>query len=188
MTFRLDNIIEEWAALYKPIAHDKAKGSKDKRFFRIKTISADNEFGRNANMVKSPCVLFSVLVDAQTKGRENSVDYRYEIYFASKAVARSLAKNAKQDGDAGTDQQLAMDDMVQDLLAYLWRLRRDGINPVTNAPVDAITWQGLKGLQLDKAEWASLPVKFNEWHIMGLSITGLSPRLLCVRPSLYAQP
>lgn len=188
MNFRFDKILEDWASIYKPIGHDKQKGSKNKRFFRIKTISTDNEFMRNANSVGTPCMLFSVLIDAETDGKDKAVNYRYMIYFASKSISRTLAKNAKQDDDLGYDQQLAMDSMVQDLLAYLHVIRQTGVCPITNVPFDNVTVQGLKGLMLDRADWASAPVKFNEWHIMGLAIQGISPRLLCVNKEQYLLP
>jgi len=185
MKFRFDNILEDWTVLYKTLSHDKAKDSKNKRFFRIKTIDTTNEFGRNSNTLQSPCMLYSVMVDAENDGRAKVVSYRYEIYFASRAISRGLAKNAKQNDELGTDQQLAMDDMVQDLLAYLHEMKLTGACPITKQMLDNVQLQGLKGLQLDKAEWASIPIKFGEWHIMGLSIEGIAPRLLCVNTELY---
>ncbi len=185
MNFRLDNILEDWASHYLPLSHDKEKGSKDKRFFRIKTINSENEWMRNTNTVKSPCMLFSVLIDAQANGNNKTVNYLYTIYFASKAISRGLAKNVKQDDENGTDQQLDMDDMVQDLIAYLHKIKSDGKCPITNKEFDAPTREALKGLQLDKVEWASIPVKYNEWHIMGVSLEQITPRLLCVNQEKY---
>ncbi len=185
MTFRFDNIVENWASIYSPIGHDKQRNSANKRFFRIKTISTDNEFARKANVLKSPCVLFSVLVDAEIGENRSAVKYRYEIYFASKAEQRSLAQTSRQDEALTADQHLLMDEMVQDLIAYLSELRQTSVCPVTGRPLDPITIQGLRGLQLDKAEWMSMPVKFSDWHIMGLSIDGYSPRRLCVMPERY---
>lgn len=186
MLFRLDNLLENWASLYKPLSHDKAKGSKDKRFYRIKSIATDNEFGRNSNVAKSPSMLFSVLIDAQANGKSNFISYRYEVYFVSKAVSRGLAKTARQDDDLGADHQLLMDEMVQDLLAYLHLCKHTGSCPIENTEFDDVTKAGLKGLRLDDAQWASIPLQFkNEWHVMGLSIEGIAQRDLCVDKELY---
>ncbi len=185
MFFRFDNILEDWATLYKPISHSKQAQSKDKRFFRIKTVTQDNEWQRNVSSLKSPCMLFQVMIDAQSKGKDKSVDYLYTIYFASKATSRGLAKTARQDDDCATDQQVAMDDMVQDLLAYLYELRSKGTCPITGKQLDAPTRNALRGLMLESAEWASIPVKFNEWHLLGLQLEQTMPRNLCVNAEKY---
>ena len=65
MKANLSSILETWATLYDPIAHKPAKGSKLKAFYRIKTINEQNEFMRNQNTAKSPCMAYSVLVDAE---------------------------------------------------------------------------------------------------------------------------
>lgn len=91
-------------------------------------------------------------------------------YFMSRAKTRSLAKNAKQDDELGTDQQLLMDDMVQDLIQYLRDLKHYGRCPITGETYDTPTMLSLRGLSLDKCEWGSLPVKYAEWHLMELSI------------------
>lgn len=185
MQFRLDNILEDWASLYKPLSHSKGKNSKDRRFFRVKNVTTDNEWLRNVNTIKSPCMLFSVLIDAQANGMDKKVNYLYNVYFAAKAASRGLAKNAKQDDDCATDQQTEMDEMAQDLIAYLHELQTKGVCPISGKTFDAPTFQSLRGLQLDKVEWASIPVKYNEWHLLGVSIEGISPRLLCVNKEKY---
>lgn len=192
MTFRFDNILEEWAQNYKPLSHNPAKNAKDCTFYRIRTLNTDNAFARNQNMAKSPCMAYSVLIDAETKGTK-AVSYLHTIYFLSRATATSLAKNAKQDDELGCDQQLLLDEMVQDLLAYLWKLRHDGKNSITGQTYDRATTEALRGLDLDGADWASAPiplggVKFADWHVMGLQIEQIAPRLLCVNEEKYITP
>ena len=43
----------------------------------------------------------------------------------------------------------------------------------------------IRGMQLESAEWASAPVKYAEWHVMGLNIEQNAPRQLCVNKELY---
>ncbi len=185
MTFRLDNILEDWAAMYKPIGHDKNRSLKDKRFFRIKDLGQENEWHRNANTLKSPCLLYSAMIDAESQGNGKSVNYLHKIYFAAKLEARSLAKSARQDNELGAEQQMELDDMVQDLLAYLYKIRETGVCPISGTPFDTPTRNALRGLDLEKAEWASIPAKFAEWYPMGLYIQQITPRLLCVNPERY---
>lgn len=185
MAYRFDNILEYWAVIYKPLSHKKEKKAKAKRFYRIKNLTTDNEFARNANTALSPCMLYSVLIDAETDGSSDRITYHHEIYFATKAESRSLAKTARQDDDLGADIHISMDGMVQDLLAYLHTLVHTKQYPLTGEPVAPTLLQRLRGLRLDKAQWASCPVKFNEWHLMGLSIEEIAPRYKCVNPEYY---
>ena len=43
----------------------------------------------------------------------------------------------------------------------------------------------LRGINLDKAEWASIPVKYAEWHILGIQLEQISPRTICVNKEKY---
>lgn len=180
----LSKILEQWAILYMPISHDPQRGSKDKAYYEVKTINQDSEFMRNQNIAKSPCMAYSVLIDARADGTKR-VNYQNVIYFLSRAKTRSLAKNAKQDDELGTDQQLLMDEMVQDLLAYLKELKRTFVNPITGEAYDEETKKAIYGLSLDTAEWASIPVKFGEWHIMGLNIDQDTGALSCIKREKY---
>lgn len=186
MTFRFDDILEQWAMCYKPISHNPERNSKEKAFYRIKTINMENELMRNQNMAKSPAMAYSVIVDGEAKGK-GTISYEHTIYFFSRAVSHSLAKTAKQDENIGIDQQQLMDEMVQDLLAYLWELKSTGRDPITGQVYDASTVKSLRGLDLEKANWATIPnvVKFGEWHIMGLQIEQIVPRQLCINKAKY---
>ncbi len=189
MTSNLSTILEKWAQLYKPISHDPKRGSKDKAYYEIKTINQDSEFVRNQNTAKSPCMAYSVLVDAEMNSTK-VVNYRHTVYFMSRAKTRSLAKNAKQDDELGTDQQLLMDDMVQDLIQYLRDLKHYGRCPITGETYDTPTMLSLRGLSLDKCEWGSLPVKYAEWHLMELSIDQDQPlpAIGCINKEKYHLP
>lgn len=180
----LSSILEKWAEVYLPISHDPMKGSKQKAYYEIKAIDSSSEFVRNVNTAKSPCMAYSVLVDARVQGSKG-VNYSHTVYFLSKAKSFGLAKTAKQDDDLGADVQLQMDGYVQDLLAFLFELKRSGVNPLTGEQYDRPTMEALRGLDLEHAEWASVPVKYNEWHIMGLQVEQIAPRLLCVNPQKY---
>ncbi len=185
MKSNLAPIIEKWAEIYPPISHNPSKKSKDKAFYLIRTINDNSEFMRNSNTAKSPAVAYSVLIDAE--GTNNAVvSYAHNIYFLCRARQQSLAKSARQDDDLGMDEQMRMDDMAQDLLSYLNYLKHYGHCPVTYQTFDAVTMQSLAGLQIAHAEWASIPVKYGEWHILALQIEQNQPRnLQCFNPEIY---
>ena len=64
--FRFDNILEEWAKRYKPLSHDP-QSAKTRTFYRLKTINMENAVMRNQNTAKSPCMAYSIVVDAEMK-------------------------------------------------------------------------------------------------------------------------
>ncbi len=185
MKSNISTILEKWAELYKPIGHDPKRGSKDKAYYEIKTINQDSEFVRNQNTAKSPCMAYSVLIDAEMSNAK-VINYRHNIYFMVRAKTRSLAKNAKQDDELGTDQQQQMDEMVIDLLLYLRELKRTGKCPITGQAYDAVTMESFRGLSLERAEWGSLPVKYAEWYLMELSIDQDQP-IGCMNREKYKQ-
>ena len=180
----LSQILEKWAELYKPLSHDPKKDSKAKAYYNIRTINNDSEFVRNQNTAKSPCMAYSVLIDAQSTHAQN-VSYAHTVYFLSRTVARSLAKNAKQSDDMGMDHNELMDSMVRALLAYLRQLKHTGKCPITGTPLDEPTRRAVMGLDLDKAEWASLPVKYAEWNVMALQIEQNIQCSPCINPEDY---
>lgn len=184
MTANLSPILEKWAELYTPIAHNPEKGSKDKAYYEIRTINDNSEFVRNQNTAKSPALAYSILIDAEgTNSRV--VNYAHTIYFLARAASRSLAKSARQDDALGGNMEMMLDEMVQDLIAYLRELKHNQRCPLTGQTYDRATMMALSALDLDKAEWASIPVKYAEWHVMGLQLEQNTPRQLCINREKY---
>ena len=83
---------------------------------------------------------------------------------------------------------MEMDDFVQELLAYLKELRHTGRCPLSNATFDRATMEALRGIDLEKAQWASIPIKYGEWHILGLQLEQIAPRQLCINRAHYTIP
>ena len=183
---RLDEILEHWAEIYTPISHDPIPGSDHKAYYRIKTINMENELMRNHNRASSPCLCYSVIVDAEARSTKQ-VSYQHTLYFMSRAKARALTKEAKNNEDLGIDQQLFMDEMARDLLSYLQYLKANGKDPITEEKYDPHTINTLRGLNLDSVHWASLPlvVKYGEWHVLGMQIEQLIPLSPCFNPQKY---
>lgn len=186
MVFRFDNILENWAEIYKPLSHDPKAGSKDCTYYRIRTIDTQNTFMRNQNTAKTPCMAYSVLIDAESTSAK-TISYLHTIYFMTKTHS-SLAKTPRQDDMQIADMQLLMDEMVQDLLAYLYDLRHNGRCPITGRELSAEEKTAIRGLQLEKSEWASLPVKFADFWVLSLQIEQTMQHSTCINPEVYKVP
>lgn len=198
--FRLDNILEAWATAYKPLSHNPDDGKKHRSFYRIDTINGNNEFVQNYNIAPSPCMAYSTLVDGSlARSNKKVISYRHSIYFMVRQnPPASKAKTVTNDSLEATSAKYDADDLVQDLLAFLFALKdasgqsvrgtgtsgTDFVHKiVATLPEDDL--KALSGLQLEGAEWGTLPVRYNQWWICGLQIEQLAPRSLCVVPERY---
>ena len=194
--FRLDNILEAWACIYKPMSHDSSTSAKqeDKAFFRVDRFELENEFARSFNLLKKPCLCYTTSIDAQlAKNNPKAVDYTYGFYLCTKQ--RSSA-NYMTDDEGAALAKVDLNDMVIDLLAFLFTIRdtaggktvpADMPDCIKNivAELSAEDRNGLRGLRLDDAAWWSTPRYKNGWWIMGVELSGIDPRRLCVVPERY---
>jgi hypothetical protein len=196
--FRLDNILERWAELYKPLSHSV----ESKKFFRISMIDAQSYFIRNYNMMDGVALAYATHIDAElAQQNPKAINYRHVIYFLSKQQ-NAQDKTDVTDEDAATEARFLTDEMVQDLLAVLWAMK--GIvggkslqaEQTSALPVevqqfiqqtasDAQYREGLRGLQLDKANWGTIPAKISGWQVCSLIIEQNAPRLLCINQERY---
>ena len=198
--FRLDNILERWASLYRPLHHDAVQHPS---FFRIGMIDANSFFVRNFSKMGGCCMAYATHIDAElAQQNPKQVSYRHVIYFMVKQQAGTLSKTQITDDDAATEARFRTDAMVQDLLAMLFTLKSfcngknlpkatlealpaDVKNFITIIAADADYHEGLRGLQLDKANWTTLPGMLNGWQLCGLEIEQITPRELCINSEKY---
>ena len=199
--FRLDNILDRWAAIYAPLKHDPISRPT---FFRIGMIDANSFFVRNFSKMSGACMAYATHIDAElAQQNPKQVSYRHVIYFMVKQHAGTLSKTQITDDDAATEARFQTDTMVQDLLAMLFTLKSfcngknlpkatlealpaDVKNFITTIALDADYHEGLRGLQLEQAAWNTLPgVVLNGWHLCALSIEQINPRQLCINAERY---
>ena len=195
--FRLDDILEHWAQIYSPLSHTPGQKSDHRTFFRVSMIDANSEFVRNFATTPSPAMAYATHIDAELAAQNpKAISYRHVIYFMVKQTAGTLSKTAATDELAATEARFQTDDLVQDLLAYLFLLKgmAGGKSPSADAATvlsgfpaefDRPTREGLRGLNLDQAHWGTLPMMLSGWHICGLTIEQTAPRDLCIVPSRY---
>lgn len=194
--FRLDNILEQWATIYKPMSHDPSAGARpeDKAFFRIDRFELENEFARTFNLRQKPCLCYATSIDAAlADNNPKAVDYNYGLYICQRQ--RQAANYAADDEGAA----LAKDDlneMTIDMLAFLFGLRdvvqrrtlpQDFPQSVRDiaASLDSDQLEGLRHLRLEKTAWWTTPRYKNGWWIMGIEMSGPDPRRLCIVPEKY---
>lgn len=188
--FKFDNVLEHWATIYKPISHDPAAKSKDKRFFRIQELDLQSEWSRNMNTIDKPCMLYRNAVEAEIdKQNPKRVNRFWGIYLA---VKQKSANNVIDEA-AADDCKTLLDEMTIDLLAWLFDLkekagngRTDIANPFFSLS-DRETREALRGLRLEQTAWWSTPVHLAGWWVMGIEFHGLDPRQLCVNKEKYRE-
>ena len=199
--FRLDNILERWAELYRPLRHNAASR---KTFFRISMIDAQSYFVRNYNMMSGCAMAYATHIDAElAQQNPKAISYRHVIYFLVKQQ-NAQGKTDVTDEDAATEARFQTDGMVQDLLAVLWAIK--GIAGGKSLPANVLGGssaeirafleetaadpqyrEGFRGLKLDEAHWGTLPAMLNGWQLCGLTIEQTAPRLLCINQERYVQ-
>ena len=190
--FRLDDILEKWAVIYRPLSHELGDKGNRKTFFRISMIDAQSYFVRNYSMQPSPAMAYATHVDADMDKGSKRITYRHVIYFLVKQLNGSNKTNVT-DERAATEARYTTDEMVQDLIDFLDEMKRAACSNKQEyvAPngvkfrFDRLTQQGFRGLQLDEVHWGTLPTMLNGWQICGVSIDQIVPRHLCVNESKY---
>ena len=80
----ISNVLEHWATIYEPLAHNpESERLEDQSFFRVRYIDLENIFSRNANIVHSPCMLYSVLTTGELiDAKKASVSH--QVWFLAK--------------------------------------------------------------------------------------------------------
>ena len=63
--FRLDNLLEQWATVYRPLSHTPGAKSDHRTFFRIGMIDQNSEFIRNFATTPSPAMAYATHIDAE---------------------------------------------------------------------------------------------------------------------------
>lgn len=190
---RFDKLLERWAELYKPLSHNPDKSQKQKAFYRIDSLSAENEFVRNINTAKSPAMAFSTLVDAKVAPGEKAVSYIYTAYFMLKQVAVGMKTTPKTDDDAACECKADLDEICQDFCSFLAELRaaanrnqKEYVFPGGAAiPITNDVTQAYRGIDVSTFNWGSLPQFKNGWWVFAFQFEVKEPRNLCLDPNKY---
>lgn len=186
------NIIEEWAKIYKPIAHDIEH--KHKAFFPIDTEQTENDFYAHFNTISYPCMGYDTRIHAAVTDRNQKViAYRQYVLFMIPQKSVSGARTVANDDDEGARCKAELDGMCQELLAYLSKLKAAAPEGklvisddlIVNIPSDdALT---LRGLDLSDVQWETEARRLGKWWMATLELTVISPRRKCITAANYGK-
>ncbi len=197
--FRLDHILEQWARLYQQLQHTDANPT----FFRISSINAKSYFVANFAKMSGSCCCYATHIDAEmAKQTPKAISRRHNIYMLVKQQAATIAKTSISQEEDATEARYLTDEMTQDLLAVLFAMKQVAngkalaadvaaglpaalVQFINSTAADAQYREGLRGLDLENANWGTLPTEYNGWHICGITIEQLDPRILCINPQRY---
>ena len=119
--FRLDNILERWAELYK-LTSNGGDGGKRRTFFRTEVDYRSDEWIKNLPLVSSPSVGYCTQIDGMVQG--SVISYQHRILFMVKQNLGGMATTqAQRDMDA-SDCKVLGNDMALDCLAFLSLLKK----------------------------------------------------------------
>lgn len=173
MIFRLDNYLEQWAQVYKPISHDPTRGSRDKRFYRMDSITRLEEFTANLTQAKSPSMAVVTQMDGAVEGSSNKfMRYTHRIFFMVKQTDTNALRGVIDELGAA-DAKAEGQELAQDLLAWFYEDKDKNKN------------KELAGLDFSTATVFSVPQKFNGWWPTELVIEHVVPRDLCINKEKY---
>lgn len=207
---RWDNILETWASAYRPLSHVSGGAAKEKAFYRVDSLNAENEFVRNVNTAKSPAMAYSTLVDAQVEPGEKIISYAHTIYFMTKQKSVGLKSTFKNDDDAACECKEDLNEICIDFCAFLAALRlaansgqkelilcdQEDIESMSDKledngksrvviPITSDVVNTFRGIEMQSIAWGSLPVFKNGWWVFAFQFEVKEPRQLCLNKEKY---
>lgn len=172
---RIDNLIERWASVYKPISHDPTRGSKQRRFFRFDSLEKAIDVTSSFAGVKTPVAGIVTQFDGVSHGK--LMELEVVVFVFTKQVApRSNATDAEL---SAVDAKYWGADIANDLWVWLREQKRQH----GSDPKDELYW--LNGLDLDNIGIMSYPVMLNDWWPTTLEMKVQVPRKTCSDTSKY---
>ena len=172
---RIDNLIEQWATVYKPISHDPCKGSKQRRFFRFDSLEKALDITSQFTGFKSPVSGIVTQFDGVSRGKLMELEVIVFV-FTKQLSPRSDANGAEI---AATDAKWYGAEMCNDLWIWLTEKKKSVANDTKNE----LYW--LTGLDTDSVKILSYPVMLNDWWPTMLEVKVKVPRQLCSDESKY---
>lgn len=172
MSVRMDEYLERWAEKYKPISHVAGGGSKEKRFYRISSITSLQSFAANLVNAKSPSMAYVTQVDATLGGQgDKFLLLTHKVFIFVKQEGQTIQNSAMEEA-AATEAKLLGSEIAQDLLAYIYNDKRNG-----NTDLAGIDFKG--------SVIFTTPMQFNGWWPTEVTFNEIVSRHLCVNPEKY---
>ena len=173
----ISNILEHWATIYKPLSHNpESERLEDQSFFLFFYIDLENIFSRNANIVHSPCMLYSVLTTGELiDAKKASVSH--QVWFLSK-VKDTPQTLGRYDGNKIERTANDLTDYCKDLIAWLIEVKRTGRCPVTQRSFadDAVVMAELQSIDTSAISFGLVgDIYAGQWLVVGLEWKSQQP-------------
>lgn len=169
--YRIDNLIEKWAADFKLISHNPEGGKDGKRFFRIDSIEALKPLILSLTSLKSPVVAYCTQVEASSNERGAGTYFGVNIFIM--VPQEKTSSPYREDLQAAEAKYLAVD-IAEKLKTWLAEKKKDEKN-----------YPELRGLDLRTSAMGSFPIKLGNWWPLQIKMDYLNADYLCVLPEDY---
>lgn len=172
----ISNILEHWASIYKPLSHKPEGSLEEQSFFRIRYIDTENIFSRNANVIHSPCMLYSIITTGELIDAKKAV-VSHQVWFLAK-VKDTPQTLGRYDGNRAERTARDLADCCKDLIAWLLEAKRTGRCPVTGRSFaeDAAAMAELQSIDTGSISFGLVgDIYVGQWLVMGLDWKSLQP-------------
>ena len=173
----ISNVLEHWATIYKPLSHDPtSKKLEEQSFFRIRYIDLENIFSRNANIVHSPCMLYSVLSTGEFK-TAGKMEVSHQVWFLTK-VKDSPQTLGRYDGAKIEQASADLMEYCKDLVSWMVEVKRKGACPVTGRSFadDPVIMSELQSIDISTISCGLIGELYSgQWLVAGVDWKSLQP-------------
>ena len=173
----ISNVLEHWATIYKPLSHDPtSKKLEEQSFFRIRYIDLENIFSRNANIVHSPCMLYSVLSTGEFQSAGKMM-VSHQVWFLAK-VKDSPQTLGRYDGAKIEQTSVDLMEYCKDLVSWMVEVKRKGVCPVTGRSFadDPVIMSELQSIDISSISCGLIGELYSgQWLVAGVDWKSLQP-------------
>ena len=173
----ISNVLEHWATIYKPLSHNPtSKKLEEQSFFRIRYIDLENIFSRNANIVHSPCMLYSVLSTGEFQSAGKMM-VSHQVWFLTK-VKDSPQTLGRYDGAKIEQASVYLMDYCKDLVSWMVEVKRKRVCPVTGRSFadDPVIMSELQSIDISTISCGLIGELYSgQWLVAGVDWKSLQP-------------
>ncbi len=173
----ISNVLEHWATIYKPLSHNPtSKKLEEQSFFRIRYIDLENIFSRNANIVHSPCMLYSVLSTGEFQS-SGKMMVSHQVWFLTK-VKDSPQTIGRYDGAKIEQASADLMDYCKDLVSWMVEVKRKGVCPITGRSFadDPVIMSELQSIDISSISCGLIGDLYSgQWLVAGVDWKSLQP-------------
>lgn len=173
----ISNVLEHWATIYKPLSHNPtSKKLEEQSFFRIRYIDLENIFSRNANIVHSPCMLYSVLSTGEFQSAGKMM-VSHQVWFLAK-VKDSPQTLGRYDGAKIEQTSVDLMEYCKDLVSWMVEVKRKGVCPVTGRSFadDPVIMSELQSIDISSISCGLIGELYSgQWLVAGVDWKSLQP-------------